>query len=189
VKGLHYYRQRGSSPYKTWYIDSGVVEFQPGDDFSQNPDLVFLAPMLSGPGGAIDELVVWSQSTVASSKVRLGIYSAAHFNLYPQSLLVQVEVDVSGGGGAPGNLCTGGISATLTADEFYWKAYQVNLTNVHVGSARYVFPHIGDVPGFTTSQCTALRYTGLTYGALPSSFPAGAVPLQSTVPSIGIHYA
>src|SRR5881396_1461105 len=108
MSGLFYGHQRGSTPFKNYYQGHAVIGQTSGHGFfigaiGLDHDTLVAASYPSGEGGTIDEIVIWNCSTVATAKVRLGIYESDLATGYPTNLVtgsaVELVVDTFSGAG------------------------------------------------------------------------------------------
>lgn len=149
-------------------------------------NLLYAVPFVAPARGATIDRIAFNVTTLLAGNGRAGIYDAtSNTNIYPNNLILD------GGGISTGT--TGVKSATvsqaLTPGKLYWAAY--------VGDAAatlrtYVANQCPDFLGLD-STLGASPNRGLTvtqtYGALPSTFPAGASTSIGSLPVVYARYS
>lgn len=166
------HRQAGTSPLETWHPAGCYLNSVPQAGAVLADTLIAL-PFLATRNVTVQRLAVGLPAVVAGNDLRLGIYaSAAGGNLYPTSLVAD-SGNIPAVGSAP---LVATVSATLTAGTLYWLV------------ANYSGPGDLTVFGVERGDCWAPVgwqptldaprvgwRVAMAYGALPATFPAGAV--------------
>lgn len=129
-------------------------------------------PIVISKSLTVTEILSNVSTQIAATVYRIGIYTD-NGSVYPNALVSgsdAAEYDSS----TQGNKSSGAVSITLTPG-LYWIAINSNgaptLRSIPVAAIPCIIPHDG--AGISTDGFT--RYAvSQTYGAMPSSFPAGA---------------
>ena len=182
------YHQVGTTPIECWYspeINSSSAT-STALAVAASTSTMYAIPFAAENGGTIDSLAVYVQTAVASTTVRFGIYEATSAsNLYPNNLTVDAgESDTSSTG-----IKSKSISTQISPGRiYYFVVIADNSTGTATGpSLRGVLTSgLSNLLGYNTSLTvpnTMLTISGQTYGALPATFPAGAVTTTGTVPN------
>lgn len=142
----------------------------------------FVAP---SRGGTLDRLS-YVVTTLAAGNARVGIYDAVSLtNVYPNNLIVD------GGGlstGTTGNK-NAVISQALVPGALYWAVYLGDATpTVRTYTTTGLSGILGFANTLSANPSRALTVTQ-TYGALPGTFPAGAVLSTSAPPAIWARFS
>jgi len=154
-------------------------------------DTLYAIPFLSGRAGTIDR-IGFEVTTVgaANSKTRVGVYtSTARKNLYPKDLVVDSgEFDTSSVGGTGVKSAT--ISTPLLPNTLYWFVILSGTATPTVRgiTGQGVWPILG-YPSTLGANPQTMLSVGQSYGTLPSSFPASATAVVSTIPEIAVRYS
>lgn len=181
---ISYYRQAGTSPFERWYIGGMATAANPG---TANPALgtIYATPFISSRGGTLDRLIFWVKLAAGAGGVgRAGIYRAtSKSNLYPDTLVVD--------GGEFATTSTGGKIATINVAldhlTLYWLVVNCGTAapTLHTIAQAECLP----ILGVSTSYGPACGISvSSSYGALPSTFPAGGTPI-ATAFAMAVRYS
>lgn len=183
-KDVAWIRHVGSSPFECRYA-LGVPSQPFGFMATVVPAIntLIAVPFMTGRGGAQDRLAFEVTTLAAGALARVGIYDTADADrsLYPNKLLVD--------GGEFSAATTGVKDATigleLPESALCWAVY---ICGVAAPTLRGVTGSGSqNLLGFP-STIGATVYTELSvaqaYGALPATFPSGALPVAATIPLI-----
>lgn len=152
-------------------------------------DTLYAVPFMSCRSGTVDRLGF--EVTIvggAGSKTRAGIYTSSGLkNLYPKTLVVDGgEFDTSSGA----NVKAAVISQLLLPNTLYWF---VILSGTATPTVRGVLgPDVWPILGYPSTlgaNPQTLLSVAQAYGTLPSTFPAGATAVSSTIPQIAVRYS
>lgn len=190
-RGLSWYKQAGTTPVECWYI-CGSPSQPIGLKGTVAPatGTLFAIPFMTGRGGTIDR-IAFEVTTVsaAGGKARVGIYSSTdtYGNPYPNKLIIdggEFAVDAATG------VKSTTISQALPEGVLLWAVYLCGTAAPTVrgilGQACYGL--LGQPSTIGTTIYTELS-VAQAYGALPSTFPAGAALTSATIPLIAIRYS
>ena len=185
-KDIHYFRQIGTaSPFERWYVAGMITQTY----LTTGPivaNIMRAMPFISGRGGTLDRIAM-NVSTGVAGNARIGIYnSTSDTNLYPNALIVDSGViDVT-----TAAVKSVIISTVLDPNKLYWfvvlSDVAPTLRGMNAGS-------VGTFMGITSAIGGTMDMylnVGLTYGALPATFPAGGgMSAGGVSPVIAVRYS
>ena len=195
------YHLAGSGPNRRYFGGVAVNTSAPSSgQFAANT--MFAVPFLfAGGGSTIDTIGVKVNTSAASTKVRLGVYSnVSASNPYPASLL--------GDSGDIATTTTGvleaSVSVSLTPGSLYWLTLLTTdssgstastvpngvFFNQYAGSAQGMWPILGGANDYGGSYPLGWSVAH-AYGALPGTFPSGGALLvtggaNNAIPMVGV---
>ena len=178
--------QRGTSPLEIWY--SGVVNQTAYGTAAPTVGSLRAFPIVIGRSGTVDR-VAFEVTTVggAGAVARAGIYNCNQTppNYYPTSLLVDTGEFATDSGTT--KVYTPSTAIYVSAG-IYWVCMLqgVNAATVRTASAASMMPFSG-IPSTMGANPTRGWQVAQAYGALPSTFPAGAVLNTSSSSSPLVH--
>jgi hypothetical protein len=169
-----------------WYLAGTVIPSKAL--FSATLGVLYAVPFLSGRNTAFTGFAMRTSSTTVGTKFRMGIYTnTADTNLYPAALVKDSgELTVSAA-----ETTSLFAAVSLTSDQLYWAVLLSDTTtgfggNALAGSNNF----IGDALGSLGSNRAAHISVANAYGALPSTFPSGAIsPTAGSIPGIAIRFS
>lgn len=171
---LSYPHWAGTSPVEVWTTGQNIQAGNaPGTQAGLAVDTLQAFPFYSGRGGNLDRIAIEVTTEGGAGSVsRFGIYtSTSNDNLYPSTLLVDSgEFDTSAVGGIGVKSVT--ISVKLYPNRVYWAIILFGTASPTIripGIATAVMGDPSTLSAVHNQKITATQ----TYGALPSSFPAG----------------
>lgn len=169
-------RQVGTSPLTVYYTQA-VTSAPLTTSTAMSTNFIRAYPFYHGRAGTIDKLGFYVSTLAASGVGRIGLYKAtSETNLYPNELVIDSgELSTASTGVKEAT-----ISVDLEADQLYWMVFLFGVANPTLRALQsYATPAIlGDQNTFGTPVTIGL-YASLAYQALPATFPAGAVELNS----------
>lgn len=179
-------RHVGTTPFEIWYPAVMWDEQASLTGVAISSGTLYAMPWVSPRGGTLDR-IAFENTVTNGGAVRLGIYAATSAtNIYPGALVLESEfAAVMGSTGAHANT----ISTVLTPSTLYW----VVLLGSTTPTLRFV-PSTGirnvlGLPSTLGATARSALSPAQTYGALPSTFPAGATPQTIGVPLVAVRYS
>ena len=145
----------------------------------------FVAP---ARGGTLDR-IAFSVTTLSSGNARIGLYTnTSDSDLYPATLLADSGSISTGTAGVK----SASITQALTPGRMYWLAFVSDTTpSIRKLNGASTGNLMGNPPSFAVNPNVGLT-VNFTYASLPGTFPAGAVPFNSTsapVPALGYRFS
>jgi len=186
TKDLTYFRQTGTSPLEFWY-STYIAAASPGTG-SQAVNTLRAIPFNSERGGLIDSISFEITTGGAAGSVgRCGIYKATSgTDIYPKDLIVDSgEFDCTSA-----TVKTASISIYLQPNTLYWFVILVgtNAATFRLQSTSTPNSCMG-IPATFGSLSRLGLSVATTYGALPSTFTAGAAFATGGTGLVSVHYA
>jgi len=186
MRDLCSFRHRGTATIEAWYPAGQITGGDLGTGASNSINTIYAAPWVEAEGCTLDYMGIRNTNTSGTAVVRLGIYKATSAtNLYPGELVKDT--------GAVGSMAATGAktialspNVTLEPNTLYWFVLLfgtagVALRRVVPGSGHAIF----GVNNAFDSEIQRGLTVAQTYGALPSTFPAGAAVISTgDVPAI-----
>jgi len=186
MRDLCSFRHRGTATIEAWYPAGQITSSDLGTSSGITTNTMYAAPWVEAEGCVLDYMGIRNTGTSGSAAARLGIYKATSAtNLYPGELIKDT--------GALGSMGSTGAktialspNVTLEPNTLYWFVLLFGTAAVQV---RRVVPGSGHAIFGVNNAFDNEIQRGLTvaqtYGALPSTFPAGAVVISTgDVPAI-----
>lgn len=181
-----FFQKNGTSPLDIMY--QPFVQVGSLTAGAQGINTLRAIPFVIASGKVADSLYfeVTSGGT-SGAKGRVGIYAAtSETNIYPNQLIVDSgEFDTTSTG-----IKTASISVNLKSNTLYWLCSLFGTASCSARLTNNV--SIAQILGFPSTLGSGPR-TGLsvslTYAALPSTFTSGAAFVNTSLTSVGIHFA
>lgn len=145
-------------------------------------------PIVFGRSGTLSSIGLICSSGVSNAKARIGLYEAGSDG-YPSSLVAEsAELDCS----TNTRKLTTGLSVAIVAGKAYWVAFLGGTAAPNLAHLNTAL-NVGTIVA-ASGATSATNIVGITvaqaYGALPSTFPAGAVGTSNSnvipVPLLGV---
>ncbi len=189
VADLSHFRHVGTVPFDSFYFAGGLASAVSNNAPGINN--IRAVPYIESRGGRIDQLGFRvTTGGGAGSVTRAGIYRAtSDTNIYPGALVVDGgEFDTTGAAAA--KLAT--VDAQLLPRTLYWFVVlcgvaSPTLNALALTSGLHMLT-IGISSDLAASLAPVLA-ASLTYGPLPATLPAGALPSGALAPVIAVRYS
>jgi hypothetical protein len=185
-----YIRHIGSTPFECWYPlgYSLAEEVTTHTAVSLSSNALLAYPVVSPRSVSIDRLAFNVIGAGGSTSLaRVGIYQATSAtNVYPSALIVDGGEQSCTGTG----LKSTNVSVTLEPDILYWACYLEGGTSAtHTVARRTKTANILGLMTSTSQDDATGLSVAQTYGALPSTFPAGATLQNGGGPMVIVRYS
>lgn len=179
-------RHVGTTPFEIWYPAVMYDEQTAFTGVAATGNTLYAWPWVSPRGGTLDRIAFENTATNGGA-LRLGIYAATSAtNIYPSALVLESEfAAVMGTTGAHANT----ISTALTPSTLYWVVLITNGTPTLRSVASTAIRNVLGLPSTLGATARSALSPAQTYGALPSTFPAGATPQTIGVPLVAVRYS
>lgn len=178
-------RHVGTTPFEIWY-PAVMYDETSFTTAAITGDTLYAWPWVSPRGGTLDRIAFENTATNAGA-VRLGIYAATSAtNIYPGARVLESEfAAVMGTASAHANT----ISTVLTPSTLYWVVLLGSTTPTLRFVASTAMRNVLGLPSTLGATPRSALSPAQTYGALPSTFPAGATPQTIGVPLVAVRYS
>lgn len=165
----------------TFYSFTGITSVASSTSVTNN--VLRARPIVFGVSGVVSALGLVVGTGVATSVIRLGLYSMGPDGLPLSMLLDSGEIDCS----TNTRKLVAGLSLSVDAGSAYWVASLsgVATPNLSAPNALERLPIVNSSAAATTAAMIGHVSVAQAYGALPATWPAGTA-LQTTVNAIPV---
>lgn len=181
--------QATADPLEIFY--SGVVNQTAYTGTTMLVDNIRAMPVVIGRSGHIDRIAFEVSTLGASSVARCGIYrSTSQTNLYPSSLVADGGEQDCSSTGVKITLFDFGLQKFLQAGHYWFAILTGVATFVARAAAAAATASTTGLPTTMGANLNRALNVPLTYGALPSAFPAiGAGGFQAVPPLVHVRFS
>ena len=188
-RGASEIRHIGATPFEVWYPLGMNWYDGAGGTFTAvtlSIGTLYTVPFVSPRGATLDRLAFEvTTGGSAGSVARAGIYAATSAtNIYPSALVVDGGEFVTTSTGVKAAT----ISVTLEPDILYWAVYLCGVSAPAIRRTVRFLTVLG-VPSTIGANSRNLLSPAQSYGALPSTYPAGATPQTADGPLVVARYS